>query len=213
MNISLKQGFVAAISAALAAAVVATLLIVTSSRSSNDPAPVGHVTKVSTASESPALAGFSGLAGAPEASAVDAASVRENLDNRSSDPSATGADLLPVAVTLADDYGGRTVVAAGPKYVCMENHVEGVQSSACTTHASAANSSTPLVDVVEIENGRFLVSALLPDGVSSAHIKTAGASTELKIANNIAVAVVSDRPVSVVARGAKGDVTVPVSAG
>lgn len=158
-----------------ATAAVAMVGFVSGSGASATPdvvaTPSATASSVSGAPEGPILEGLSGLSDAPRASDDDAAATTALMDDQSAASSARGADLLPTVVEVTRQARRRTIVAAGPKYVCVKVIDPTFSSGACTTHASAVNSTTPMVDVTKSDDG-FVVSAVVPDGVSSAAVQT-----------------------------------------
>ncbi|HEX4344865.1 MAG TPA: hypothetical protein VHZ31_04825 [Solirubrobacteraceae bacterium] len=196
----IRQGAIAIIAVGLTGGVAAAATTL------NEPGP-----SVSAAPSQPIHAGLSALSSAPLASPADTAAIQRNLDNRPGE-SATGAQLLPFAAEVADTPDHRTIVAVGPKYVCMQTSASKYSSSTCSTHAVATNPKTPMVDVTIVDNG-YLVSALLPDGVSEAILKTRnGDRTTLTPKQNFASAVVADPPDDMSLSTADGPVTVSLSA-
>jgi hypothetical protein len=172
----------------------------------NEPGP-----SVSAAPSQPIHAGLSALSSAPVASPADTATIQRNLDNRPGE-SATGAQLLPFAVEVANTPDHRSIVAVGPKYVCMQTIASKYSSSACSTHAVATDPKTPMIDVTIVDDG-YLVSALLPDGVSEAILKTKnGSRTTLTPKQNFASTVVADPPEDMSLSTAEGPVTVSLAA-
>lgn len=172
----------------------------------NQPGP-----SVSAAPSQPVLAGFSALSSAPKASAADAAAIHRNLDNRPGE-SGSGADLLPLVVEVSTSADRRSIVAVGPKYVCLETRASEFSSSACTTHIVATNPKTPMVDVTIVDDG-YLVSALLPDGVSAASLETKdGSRTTLSPKRNFASIVVTAPPDHMSLATTDGPATVPLAA-
>jgi hypothetical protein len=118
---------------------------------------------------------------------------------------------MSVVAQVASSGDRRAIVAAGPKFVCLDVRAGSYASSACTTHAAAINPGTPMVDVTHIDSG-FVVSAVVPDGVSDVVVNTKDeTSTPLALKYNFASAVTTDAPQQLVLTTAQGHKTVDLS--
>lgn len=194
MKATKKAVRVLAIAASITTAGALAVVATGSDSTAPDPRPTFAVERVSSAPEQSVLSGLRSLSEAPKPSSTDTADVQRLLDDRPGQSSKRGADLLPLVAEVANTAGRRSIVAAGPKFVCLETHVGGASSSGCTTHDVATNPNTPMVSVAHVDNG-FLVSAVIPDAVSGAVVKMKdGTGAPLTMTHNFASAVVPEAP-------------------
>lgn len=96
-------------------------------------------------------------------------------------------------VKLLRTFDDRSVLAVlGSDEVCVRVRTAGGGGSmGCAPRESAVDTGTPIISKIATDGGRYIVTALTPDGLDSFSVQTATGMVALESRNNVATGVVA----------------------